>query len=158
MKITQIGRDCIRVDENDLTRDSVVDRKIHLIYLGFDSPTQSKVYRILDLFPKTNRYIVPEDKIKIYNYILKGTSKKYYVKNINGSNFISFFRKNNKVLLDFHSLSEYEKAFLLIDNIFNDLLKNVEVIIMDPDIFEEKKNFLIRNWNGNVIITEKNEI
>jgi len=157
MKITQIGKDYIRVDEDDLTRDSIVYRKIHLIYLDFRSPTKSKIESILKTFPKTNRYIVSEDKIKTYNYVLKNTSKKYYVKNTKISNFISFFRKNNKILVDFYNLSEYERLFLLSDDVFVDLLRNVEVIIVSEDIFDEKEEIL-NNWNGNVIIAEKNEI
>jgi hypothetical protein len=157
MKITQIGKDYIRVDEDDLTRDSIVYRKIHLIYLDFRSPTKSKIESILKTFPKTNRYIVSEDKIKTYNYVLKNTSKKYYVKNTKISNFISFFRKNNKILVDFYNLSEYEKLFLLSDDVFIDLLRNVEVIIVSKNIFDEKEEIL-NNWNGNVIIAEKNEI
>ena len=157
MKITQIGRDYIRVDESDLTRKEIVFRKIHLIYLDFNSPTKSKIDSIIKIFPKTNRYIVSEDKIKIYNYALKNTSKKYYVKNTRNSNFISFFRKNNKIIVDFLSLSSYEKSFLLIDDVFRDLLKNVEVIIIDIDNFEEKEE-IINNWSGNVIISDDNDL
>ena len=88
---------------------------------------------------------------------MKNTSKKYYVKNTRNSNFISFFRKNNKIIVDFLSLSGYEKSFLLIDDVFRDLLKNVEVIIIDINNFEEKEE-IINNWSGNVIISDDNDL
>ena len=151
MKITQKERDYIVVDEEDLYDDIVESRKVHIIKLDFLNPTKDKVNAIIKKYPRTNRFVVDEDKIKIYNYILRGTSKKYYVENTELSNFISFFRKNNKVLVNFSKLTINELSFLLDNEIFNDLLKNIEVVMINEDIFNEKKDIL-NIWNGNVII------
>ncbi len=154
MKLTQIGSDYIGISESNLYDQNLMDiPRVHLIKLGFFDPTESKVKQVLRNFPKTNRFVI-EDNIRIYNFILRGTSKKYYVSNTEGSNVISFFRKNNKVLVNFHNLDEYEQAFMLSDKVFQDVLKNTEVIHISKSIFDEKMEIL-ENWRGNVVISDE---
>jgi len=153
MQITRIGSDYITIDEDNIRSEELLNiPRVHLIKLDFFQPNETKVMKVISLFPKTNRYVI-EDNIRIYNYILKRTSKKYYILNKEGIGLISFFRKNNKVLLNFMNVSEFEKQFLLSEGCFEDLLSNIEVILIDRDAYEEKKDIL-RNWNGNVIIDE----
>ena len=156
MKITTIGTDYIKINENNIRDKEVLSiPKIHLIKLDFIKPTKDKIDEILSLFPKTNRFVIKND-IRDYNGYLKYTSKKYYIENYVGAGIISFFRKNNKVLLNFHNLSENERTFIL-DICFEDILKNLEVIQIDQNIFDMKKDVL-RSWNGNVVISKPNEI
>ena len=151
MRVTSVGSDYIRIDEDNLEDEkfSRIER-VHLIKLDFFKPTESKVKRVIAKFPKTNRFVV-ENNIKTYNYILKSTNKKYYVENAVGTKIITFFKKNNKVLVNFNNLTQIEKAFLLTVDAFDDVLKNAEVIIVDQMTFEEKKTVL-DGWSGNVII------
>lgn len=153
MKITEIGSDYVKVDEDTIDKFLKVER-VHIIELLFFKPTENKVKRVLDLYPKTNRFVI-SDNIRTYNYILKGTSKKYYVMNIPGAQLITFFKKNNKVLVNFNNLSVYEQQFLLMNDVFGDVLRNTEVIMIDQEIYEEKKSFL-ESWSGNVIINNGN--
>ena len=146
MRTTDIGTDYVRIDEDSINSFLGVER-VHIIELLFFKPTERKIKKVLQLYPKTNRYVI-SDNIRTYNYILKGTSKKYYVMNIQGAQLITFFKKNNKVLVN---LSEFEKQFLLIDDNFGDVLRNTEVIMIDQEIFAEKKSFL-ETWSGNVIV------
>jgi len=151
MRLTNIGSDYIRIDEDNIEdADLLSIPRVHLIKLDFFKPTEGKVRTVLDLFPKTNRYVI-ENNIKTYNYILKNTSKKYYVENSIGAKVITFFKKNNKVLVNFNNLTEAERRFLLSDDCFDDVLKNTEVIKIGQDVFEAKKTVL-DNWSGNVII------
>jgi hypothetical protein len=153
MKITNMGSDFISIDENNLNDSSLTKiPKVHLIKLNFFKPTKQKVENVIENFPSTNRFVIV-DNIRIYNYILKETNKKYYIENGPTSNIISFFRKNNKVLINFNNLNVITKSFLLCDDVFEDVLKNSEVIMVDKHIFNEKKNIL-KNWPGNVIISE----
>lgn len=73
--------------------------------------------------------------------------------NSEGSEIISFFRKNNKVLLNFLNLSKEERDFFLMDGIFEDVLKNTEVIAMTKKMHDEKIQVLDK-WKGNVIIAK----
>jgi|GEM_PF-2247699 hypothetical protein len=151
MKITNMGTDFLSIDENNLNDDNFLKiAKIHLIKLSFFKPTKQKVETVIDRFPTTNRFVI-EDNVRIYNYILKETNKKYYIENNTDSKIISFFRKNNKVLINFNNLNLFSKQFLLSDDVFEDVLKNTEVIMIDKKTFEEKKEVL-KNWSGNVII------
>jgi hypothetical protein len=108
--------------------------------LNFDKPTFDKVNRVLEKFNYTNRFII-EDNIKFYNDILKN-NKKYYVENNSEQGLISFFKKNNKVLLNFNTLTSEERIF--VKNNIEDVLKNVEVLRMDrsdlKSLEEELKN------------------
>lgn len=151
MRITNFGSDYIRIDEDNIEDELLLSiPRVHLIKLDFMKPTEMKVLRVLELYPKTNRFVV-EDNIKTYNYILRGTNKKYYIENAVGSKVITFFKKNNKVLCNFNNLSTGECEFLT--NSFDDVLRNTEVVIINQDIFDAKKEQLDR-WSGNVIISD----
>ena len=153
MIVTSVGTDYIELDESNLyDRDLQQIPRVHLIKLSFDDPTERKVKKVLELFPKTNRFVIEKD-IKIYNFILRGTSKKYYVSNVQGTGMISFFRKNNKILVNFNYFDLFNYKYFLIDDVFKDLLRNVEVIDIDKEIFDEKMEIL-EDWRGNVIISE----
>jgi hypothetical protein len=76
--------------------------------------------------------------------------------NSEGSEIISFFRKNNKVLLNFLNLSKEERDFFLMDGIFEDVLKNTEVIAMTKKMHDEKIEIL-DSWIGNVILIKEGE-
>ena len=157
MKLTQIGSDYIKINEDNMYDEKLLSiPRVHLIKLDFFNPNEEKIRKVIRNFPKTNRYVI-EDNIRIYNFILRGTSKKYYVSNIDGADVISFFRKNNKVLVNFFKLTEFEKVFLLSDKVFEDVLRNTEVIQIDKNIFDEKMEVL-ENWRGNVIVSEGGEI
>ena len=157
MYITKIGTDYISINEDNIDDERLISiDRVHLIKLDFFNPTELKVNNVLQLYPKTNRYVI-EDNIRIYNYILKKTTKKYYIVNKKDVGIISFFKKNNKVLLNFTNISEFEKQFLLTEHCFADILKNLEVIMIDEDIFKEKEDILVE-WNGNVIIHDKKYI
>ena len=153
MRTTEIGTDYVKIDEDNMDSFLGIER-VHIIELLFFKPTERKIKQVLELYPKTNRYVI-SNEIRTYNYILKETSKKYYVMNIPGAPIITFFKKNNKVLVNFLNLSVYERQFLLVDDVFGDVLRNTEVIIIDQGIFEEKKTFL-DTWSGNVIIDNGN--
>jgi hypothetical protein len=151
MKITSIGSDYIEIDEDNIYDDDLLSiNRVHLIKLNFLRPSKQKIERVLDLYPKTNRFVIEND-IRIYNGVLRSTSKKYYVSNPVNVNLISFFRKNNKILINFDNLQPYERRFLLENSVFVDLIKNVEVIMMNESLFDSKKEVLY-DWNGNVII------
>ena len=153
MRITAIGSDFITITEDNLYDEELKSiPRVHLIKLAFFTPTEEKVKKVLAFYPKTNRFII-EENIRIYNYILKWTNKKYYIQNKTGVGLISFFRKNNKVILDFSKLSAYESQFVL-NHCFEDILKNLEVIIVNKSIFEEKEEVL-NLWNGNVILNDE---
>ena len=149
MRITKQNSDYVIIDEDSINKFLDIER-VHIIELLFFKPTERKIKKVLQLYPKTNRYVI-SNEIRTYNYILKGTSKKYYVMNIPGAQLITFFKKNNKVLVNFNNLSTFERQFLLMDENFGDVLRNTEVIMVNKGIFEEKKSFL-ETWSGNVIV------
>jgi len=156
MRITKIRTDYIRVDEENYNSNIFQSiQRVHLIKLDFAMPTYDLVKQVLKLFPKTNRFVI-EDNIREYNSILRKTEKKYYVMNKKQSNIISFFRKNNKILLNIMNLSKEERDFFLMEGIFEDMLKNTEVIAISKKVYDEKMEVLDK-WNGNVIIVEKNK-
>jgi len=151
MRITNQGSDYIVINEESIKDKQLQEiPRVHLIKLDFEKPTDEKVRSVLNLFPKTNRYVI-ENNIKQYNNILKHTNKKYYVENTIGSNVITFFKKNNKVLVNFNNFLDYEREFLLENPTFEDVLKNTEVIMIDQESYELYKSTL-ENWSGNVII------
>ena len=153
MKLTKIGSDFISVDEDNLDDERLLSiPRVHIIKLNFSRPSKQKVERVLDLYEATNRFVI-EDNIKIYNYILRSTNKKYYIENSPGARLISFFRKNNKVLVNFNNLNLFERQFLLSDVCFEDVLKNTEVIMLDNESYKEKKS-LLEGWSGNVIVND----
>lgn len=99
---------------------------MHLIKLDFSHPTKEKVKTVINHFPHTNRYVV-SNNIKFYNYMLKN-NKKYYVENEKGDSLVSFFKKNNKILLNMNNLTNVELQFIMND--IHDVLNNVEVIFI----------------------------
>lgn len=156
MRITAIGSDLISVNEENYGSDTYQSiPRVHLIKLDFVMPTYELVNEVLHLFPKTNRFII-EDNIRDYNSILRRTEKKYYVMNKKGAEIISFFRKNNKILLNFMNLTKEERDFFLLEGVFEDILKNTEVIAVSKKIYDEKIEVLDK-WKGNVIIVDKND-
>lgn len=151
MKLTEIGKEYVVLNEENIKDCNILEiPKIHLIKLAFDVPTKEKIEATLQLFPKTNRFIIDRE-IKTYNDVLKYSTKKFYVENRYGASVISFFRKNNKVLVNFNKLRMPERLFLLSANVLPDLLFNVEVVQMNRSDFEDVKNYL-DVWSGNVIL------
>jgi hypothetical protein len=152
MRITNVGSDFIRIDEDNMEDEKLLSiPRVHIIKLDFFKPTESRVKEVIRLYPKTMRFVI-ENNIKTYNYILRGTNKKYYVENYPGIDIITFFKKNNKVLCNFNNLRDVEKQFLLTDFVFGDVLRNTEVIIIDQENFKQKEKQL-EPWSGNVIIS-----
>lgn len=155
-RITNIGTDYLCLDESNYLNSKLQKiPRIHLIKLEFNSPDKEKINRTIQLFPKTNRFVV-ENNIREYNFILKNTSKKYYVMNKRGIDIISFFRKNNKILLNFLNVDKEAERFLLYDKNFIDVLRNTEVIAIDREIYDEKMEIL-DDWTGNIIIASSND-
>jgi len=157
MRITKIGSDYISVDEESYNSKEYLNiPRVHLIKFDFASPSFEIVNRVLSIFPKTNRFVI-EDNIREYNSILRRTEKKYYVMNKKGAEIISFFRKNNKILLNFLNLSKEERDFFLLDGVFEDVLKNTEVIALNKNMYDLKMEILDK-WKGNVIIVDKERL
>lgn len=148
MKLTIYGRDWLIVDENNIDQINEGSKKIHLIKLNFDYPTLDKVNKVLNKFSQTNRYII-DNNIKFYNDILK-KFKKYYVMNKPGIGLLTHFKKNNKVLLNYHNLNAIEQNFVR-DNL-NDVLKNLEVIYLKRSLLEENWTEKLKYWNGNILV------
>lgn len=148
MRYTEFGKDWLIVNEENYKDVYEVDRKIHLIKLNFALPTVEMVDEVIDRFPNTKRYIVNRN-VKFYNSVLKNL-RKYYVENTKNSSLISFFRKNNKVLLNIDNLDKLSKEFVY-ENI-DDILRNVEVIqISNVDYLPVEVIDSINKWNGNVL-------
>ena len=152
MKITTIGTDFISINENNINDKSLRDiPRVHLIKLDFKEPTEEKIQKVMEIWDKTNRFVV-SDNIKLYNNFLKTTAKKYYICNRSGDKLLSFLRKNNKVLLIFNNLSQFDKSYIFSSpDILTDLLRNVEVIQISKSQFDMYRN-QFEGWNGNVII------
>ena len=147
--MTKLGSDYICVSEDNITEYISLPR-VHIIKMKFFNPTEGKIKKVLDAYPKTRRFVI-EDNIRIYNQTLKRTNRKFYVENVEGVGFISFFRKNNKVLLNVTKLSTFEKQFAL-NVCLRDILRNIEVIQLEQEDFDEYKE-IFEEWSGNVIIT-----
>lgn len=150
MRITEIGKDLIVITETDLEHLPEYTHKVHLVKFKFEDPSETKIHKVLSHFDSTNRFIVG-DNIKLYNEVLKRTSKKYYVQNkVDQVGIISFFRKNNKVLLSVPSLSPEERTFVLAVAL-GDILRNLEVIMIErSDYMTHIDQF--KNWKGNVVL------
>ena len=154
MKITKIGEDLVSINEDTINDEKLLEiPRIHLIKLEFKEPTEYKIKGVLELFSSTNRFII-DDNIRIYNDFLKRTNKKFYVSNKPGTKLISFFRRNNKVLLNINFLSSLEQDFVLCEDIFCDILRNIEVLRMNKTVFNQKRDIL-QQWSGNVIIDDE---
>ena len=54
------------------------------------------------------------------------------------------------------NLSKEERDFFLMSGVFEDVLKNTEVIAVTKKIYDEKIEVLDK-WKGNVIIVDENE-
>lgn len=150
MKITKMGTDYVRISETNLADKKLLEiPRIHIIKLDFKDPTVEKVEYVLKVFSGTNRFVV-SDNVKFYNSILKNTNKKYYIANIEGDQLISFFKRNNKVLLDTTRLNPLEKAFVF-SVCLADVLLNTEVMIAEEKFYRENLE-TFNNWTGNLIL------
>lgn len=148
MKITYPERDYVIINEHNI--DSYRGHcKKHLIKLAFYEPTADKVIQVLNNYPDTNRFIV-SNNIKIYNDILRNTNKKYYVENRCGEGLITFFKRNNKCILNFSNLSPKERRFAL-DYMLVDILYNLEAILISKEDLWDYEN-IIKVWEGNVLL------
>jgi len=157
--MTVPGKDVIRIDEKnlDMYKKEVNSnsKKFHVIKLDFKEPTAEKIDDIVDTFNNTNRFVI-SNNIKFYNGLLKNVGKKYYIQNTSGENFISFVRKNNKIMVDFTRMTQAEKTFLL-ERHLEDILRNTEIIIIDEnDLSTGNYADILKNWQGNVIIRDPN--
>ncbi len=155
IKITKPGTDIIVITDRDYHNDIQVEDKIHLIRLAFEDPTIEKMNWVIDTFYKTHRFIIDSLHIRLYNGFFKRTNKKYYVINDTTTDgLISFFKKNNKVLLDITALSYDDRMYVLTTS-FADVLKNTEVIIISKDDYDEHLDELSM-YNGNCVIADDN--
>jgi hypothetical protein len=157
MRLTIAGKDVIRIDESNLesykkeVRNN--SKKFHVIKLDFEDPTADKIEDVVNSFVNTNRFVIANN-IKFYNGELKNVGKKYYIQNSSGENFISFVRKNNKILVDLTRMTQAEKTFF-IENYFEDILRNTEIICIDDNDLGTVSDAL-KSWQGNVIIRDPN--
>ena len=154
MKLTRVGTDIITVDESNYKE--WCNKKIHIIKLAFQDPTKDKIYKVFDNYKLTNRFII-DDKIRFYNYILKYVNKKYYVSNTKNDKIVTFFKKNNKVVLNMFHLSELELDFMNYEGFLMDVLDNLEVIIVHKSYYMYMKQVFIK-WPGNLIISNGDDI
>lgn len=154
MKITIPGKDIVVIDNENLYKDSPYTEKIHLVRLRFENPDNDKMEWVLNMFPFTNRFVVDTINIKYYNYFLKRTNLKYYVINTENEweGVVSFFKKNNKVLLDFTKLDNNDKAFAL-GHALRDILNNTEVVLLDKKDYTGNID-TFNEWRGNCIIKD----
>lgn len=151
MKVTLPGSDYIVLDDHNIN-ECIDIPKIHLIKICLSVPSTNTVCSIIQKFSKTNRFII-EDNIKFYNDIFKHYSKKFYVENKSDDRLISFFRKNNKVLLNVCNLNFVDEEFIRLN--IEDVLRNIEVIQLTTNLFRSNDYYLpLENWRGNVIITD----
>lgn len=152
MKTTTLGRGYLEIDEDFLKLiTEPIDEKIHLIKLNFKEPSQKLILKTFSMFPKTQRYII-SDNIKIYNDVFKNTMKKYYVENGHlENNIISFFKRNNKVCLNFTKILNKKVKQFLLDEMLEDILKNLEVIKISESMLKQYYTRL-EYWPGNIII------
>lgn len=151
MKITKIGSDMVCITDKDYSDNISYDHKVHLIKLDFKNPTSAKMSWVIDTFKNTNRYII-SDNVSFYNSYLKHTNKKYYVSNTEYNKLVSFYKKNNKVLLDTTKLSDFEIQFVF-TVVLEDILSCTEVMVVSKEnymLFAENFN----RWSGNLIILE----
>ncbi len=152
MIITRQGKDIISVTNEDFENNNVISKnKVHLIKILFSYPDEEKLDWLTESYPRTNRFVV-SNNIKFFNWYFKTKTKKFYVENNGNSRLFSFFKKNNKILLNFNILDSTTKNFILQDHVFSDILQNLEIIQLNEEIFMEKTHILDK-WNGNVIIS-----
>ena len=150
MKITKMGTDYVRINELNMADPTLMDiPRIHIIKLDFTDPTVEKVEFVLNQYKSTNRFVV-DNHIKFYNDILRETNKKYYVANTYNDRIITFFKRNNKVLLDTTALNPLEKAFVF-SVALQDVLMNTEVVIAGEKYYKENPG-PFNKWSGNLIL------
>ena len=156
--ITIAGKDIIVVNEDSFNNDVSYNYKVHLVRLSFDDPTDEKMEWVLHTFRKTNRYVIDIDHIRYYNYYLKRTNLKYYIINTISAwrGLVSFFKRNNKVLLDITKLSLFEKQFVLNVSL-DDVISNTEVLLMDKEDYTAHLETFNR-WKGDIILKDENYI
>ena len=151
MRFTIPGVDYITLTEKNLDDEKIQQiPKIHLIKLDFQKPSAELINKTIVIFKNTNRFII-SNNIKIYNDLLKDKYKKYYIENIHGTQLISFFRKNNKIMLNLLNLCNEELDFITYENVFPDILKNCEVIQLDIILYKRLKPYF-NEWSGNIIL------
>ena len=152
MLFTIIGKDYITVNEKNLKDDIISDKKIHLIKIDIKNPDFKTIEAITILFPNTNRFVISSSSnIKIYNEAFKKIVKKYYIENDTNYRFVSFLRKNNKILFNYCNLNTHDKKFVDDKDVLGDILWNCEVFACKTDFYEKWKNVFSR-WSGNLII------
>ncbi|KFZ26316.1 MAG: hypothetical protein KQ78_01489 [Candidatus Izimaplasma bacterium HR2] len=150
MKITKMGSDYVCISENNMTDEKLLSiPRIHLIEMGFKEPTYEKVEYVLKTYKSVNRFVI-NDNIKFYNDILRNTNKKYYVVNTSNDMLITFFKRNNKVLLNTINLNPLERAFVF-SVALEDVLNNVEVIIINEKYYKDNPE-PFNTWSGNLIL------
>jgi len=155
MIISKYKEDYIEVDEHWLRiNEDVIQKKIHLVKLDFKYPTEEKLDQLLYILPKTNRFII-ENNVRFYNDYFKKTKKKFYVENSfkDQKRFISFLRKNNKILLDFTKIDSLSLKHILLELNWEDLLNNIEILkisFVDFELYRSR----FSQWDGNIIIME----
>lgn len=150
MKVTRMGSDYVRINELTMADENITSiPRIHIIKLDFKEPTEEKLDFVLSTFSSTNRFVIDKD-IRFYNNILRQTNKKYYISNTENDRLITFFKRNNKVLLDTTLLNPLERAFVFSISL-QDILYNTEVMIVkEKDYKENTEPF--NKWSGNLII------
>jgi hypothetical protein len=150
MKITKMGTDYVRINEVTMGNELITSiPRIHIIKLDFKEPTKEKVDYVLSTFKSTNRFVI-DDNIRFYNNMLRDTNKKYYIANTVEDRLITFFKRNNKVLLDTTILNPLEKAFVF-SVALEDVLFNTEVMIVNSKNYKENPE-PFNNWSGNLIL------
>ncbi len=150
MKITKMGSDYICISELNIADESLLKiPRIHLIKLDFKEPTHEKVEYVLKTFNSTNRFVI-DGNVKFYNDILRNTNKKYYIANTENDKIITFFKRNNKVLLDTTKLNILEKAFVF-SVALEDVLANTEVVIVGQKYYRDNPG-PYNSWSGNLIL------
>lgn len=145
-----MGSDYICVSEANIADPTLLKiPRIHLIKLDFKDPTYEKVEYVLKTFNSTNRFVI-DGNVKFYNDILRNTNKKYYIANTERDKLLTFFKRNNKVLLDTTQLGILERAFVF-SVALEDVLSNTEVIIVSHKNYKENPG-PYNNWSGNLIL------
>jgi hypothetical protein len=154
--ITVPGRDIVVVNEESLTDGKDYDYKVHLVRLAFNNPTDDKMLWVMQTFRKTNRYVIDINHIRYYNYYLKRTNLKYYIINTQTAwrGLVSFFKRNNKVLLDITQLTMFERQFVL-NVALEDVISNAEVLLMSKEDYTDHID-VFNQWKGDIIIHDDN--
>jgi len=153
------GKDIIKVTDLDYINDTPdVNWKVHILRLDFQNPDDDKMQWVLEKFSYTNRFVVDLSNIKYYNLYLKRTNLKYYVINTNDrwKGLVSFYKRNNKVLLDTTKLNTHERSFVF-DVCLSDILFNTEVVLVYRIDYENNSE-IFDKWRGNCIIHDENYV